>query len=341
MKQALAQKAEAERRAQALEAELPALPAADAARPVTSPVTPRLRHERPGRAAVRAVRRRARPLYGLPAGVGALGPRRRRSRRPAPDVGARPHGQRTAKRSSRRACRPGRTAYPDFDTVLTEADTLGLQVSAVMQDAIADVPAGGRPRVLPRDASRGVHAARRGVAIHSRCCCPCDAPAPREPIWPRVPAPSNGDRHSRTGSGQYREAPRDAGGELACRVRRAAGRYGVRWPSTRGTGTAGSKFQAPAKSRPARPVCDARRAEGRDGEYVHHPDLGAQGRGPRGRRISSSSRRTSSAGTTTSTRSAAPRPATPSRAACRSASARRRGKPFRRNPSTTRPCPSR
>jgi hypothetical protein len=32
----------------------------------------------------------------------------------------------------------GRTQYPDFDQVLTEADTLGLQVSAVMQEAIAD-----------------------------------------------------------------------------------------------------------------------------------------------------------------------------------------------------------
>ena len=34
----------------------------------------------------------------------------------------------------------GRTAYPDFDKVLGEADTLGLQVSAVMQDAIAESP---------------------------------------------------------------------------------------------------------------------------------------------------------------------------------------------------------
>lgn len=30
--------------------------------------------------------------------------------------------------------------YPDFDQVLTQADTLGLQVSAVMQEAIADSP---------------------------------------------------------------------------------------------------------------------------------------------------------------------------------------------------------
>jgi hypothetical protein len=34
----------------------------------------------------------------------------------------------------------GRTAYADFDQRLTEADTLGLQVSAVMREAIADSP---------------------------------------------------------------------------------------------------------------------------------------------------------------------------------------------------------
>ncbi|MET0996764.1 MAG: hypothetical protein ABWY20_23070, partial [Mycobacterium sp.] len=34
----------------------------------------------------------------------------------------------------------GRKAYPDFDQRLTEADTLGLQVSAVMREAIADSP---------------------------------------------------------------------------------------------------------------------------------------------------------------------------------------------------------
>jgi hypothetical protein len=34
----------------------------------------------------------------------------------------------------------GKTQYPDFDQVLTEADTLGLQVSAVMREAIAASP---------------------------------------------------------------------------------------------------------------------------------------------------------------------------------------------------------
>src|SRR5262245_2348939 len=34
----------------------------------------------------------------------------------------------------------GRKAHPDFDQVLTEADTLGLQVSGVMQEAIVDSP---------------------------------------------------------------------------------------------------------------------------------------------------------------------------------------------------------
>jgi hypothetical protein len=34
----------------------------------------------------------------------------------------------------------GRKAFPDFDQRLTEADTLGLQVSAVMREAIADSP---------------------------------------------------------------------------------------------------------------------------------------------------------------------------------------------------------
>jgi hypothetical protein len=33
-----------------------------------------------------------------------------------------------------------KTHYPDFDQVLTQADTLGLQVSAVMQEAIAESP---------------------------------------------------------------------------------------------------------------------------------------------------------------------------------------------------------
>ena len=34
----------------------------------------------------------------------------------------------------------GKAQYPDFDSVLQNADTLGLQVSAVMQEAIADSP---------------------------------------------------------------------------------------------------------------------------------------------------------------------------------------------------------
>jgi hypothetical protein len=141
LNQALAQKADAERRAAALEAEL-ARVRPPAAPGVTSPVIP----------------------PALPPGV-APGPPEPQFDQfaDAPDpytayvqawtrwdraqaltqARAEWDAEQSAKaraQSFQSRLADGRTQYPDFDKVLTEADTLGLQVSAVMQEAIADSP---------------------------------------------------------------------------------------------------------------------------------------------------------------------------------------------------------
>jgi len=138
MKQAIAQKAQAEQRAAHLEAELQRLRQPS----VTSPVTPGPQN---GQAA---------PAYGEPQfeqfadapdpytayvqawarwdrAQGLAEARQQWDAEQAAKVQATAFEHRLAE---------GRKEYPDYDQVLTEADTLGLQVSAVMQLAIAESP---------------------------------------------------------------------------------------------------------------------------------------------------------------------------------------------------------
>lgn len=152
LNQALAQKAEADRRAAALEAELaryrqPPLPpgvtspVTPAAPPMTSPVTP------PSPVA---------PVSGPPEPqfeqfADAADPytaylqawtRWDRAQGIAQALAEREAAQAAQARGQTFEARlaDGRKDHPDFDQVLTQADTLGLQVSAVMREAITDSP---------------------------------------------------------------------------------------------------------------------------------------------------------------------------------------------------------
>lgn len=141
MNQALAQKAEAERRAAMLEAELsryrqPQLPVGPPSTPsgVTSPVTPATSAEP-----------QFQQFANEPDPYTAYMQAWARWDRAQALAQARSEWE-TAQTEKAKAqtfqthLATGRTAYPDFDQVLTTADTLGLQVSAVMQEAIADSP---------------------------------------------------------------------------------------------------------------------------------------------------------------------------------------------------------
>jgi hypothetical protein len=138
MKQALAQKAEAERRAAALEAELARV------RPpgVTSPVTP---PALPPAAAPVQPEPQFDQFADAPDPYTAYVQAWTRWDRAQALAQARAEwdAEQTAKaraQSFQSRLADGRTQYPDFDQALTQADTLGLQVSAVMQEAIADSP---------------------------------------------------------------------------------------------------------------------------------------------------------------------------------------------------------
>jgi hypothetical protein len=143
LNQALAQKAEAERRAAALEAELARV------RPpgVTSPVTPAVHTPAalPPAAAIGQPEPQFEQFADDPDPYTAWQDAKwewRVNQRLA-QVRAEWDAEQTAKaraQSFQSRLADGRTQYPDFDQVLTQADTLGLQVSAVMQEAIADSP---------------------------------------------------------------------------------------------------------------------------------------------------------------------------------------------------------
>jgi hypothetical protein len=139
LNQALAQKAEAERKAAALEAELTRY--RQPAPPVTGPVTPP--------APAPAARNGHEPQFDQFADAAdpytaylqawTRWDREQGIRQALADREAAQAAQmRTQTFHTRLA--DGRTQYPDFDTVLANADTLGLQVSAVMQEAIANSP---------------------------------------------------------------------------------------------------------------------------------------------------------------------------------------------------------
>jgi hypothetical protein len=134
MNQALAQKAEADRRAAALEAEL-----ARYRQPVTTPVTP----SPPPPAADGEPQFEAFADQPDPYTAYVQAWARWDNRRQIAETIAQ-YEQATAAKAREQAftsaLSKGRTAYPDFDQRLTEADTLGLQVSAVMREAIADSP---------------------------------------------------------------------------------------------------------------------------------------------------------------------------------------------------------
>ena len=226
MKQALAQKAEAERRAAALEAEL----AAAAAAGVTSPVTP------PAAEWARATPAPGEPQFeqfaDAPDPYTAYLQAWTRWDRAQAIAQARAEWEAEQTAEAARAELPdaprrrAKSQYPDFDQVLTQADTLGLQVSAVMQEAIADSPKAAD--LVYYLATHPEECTQLAEESHQ-------TPVAAAPVMRRLleshlaprAAPTQRVRRSRTGRRQYREAPRHAGRELACRVRRAAGRGGV------------------------------------------------------------------------------------------------------------------
>jgi hypothetical protein len=153
LNQALAQKAEAERRAAALEAEV-----ARYRQPgVTGPVTPP-----PANGVTSPVTPPIQPVGPVPGYGGPSEPQFEQfADQPDPYTAylqawtrwdrqqgiaqaraewdaAQAEKARTQSFEARLA--DGKTHYPDFDTALQNADTLGLQVSAVMREAIADSP---------------------------------------------------------------------------------------------------------------------------------------------------------------------------------------------------------
>ena len=142
-------------------------------------------------------------------------------------MGGRADREGAARRRSRRASPTGARTYPDFDQVLTEADTLGLQVSAVMQEAIAESPQAAdlvyflatHPEECTQLAEESQQTPVAAATVMRRLL--------ESRLWPRVLPASNGSGAAARAAVEYREAPRHAGGELACRVRRAAGRDGV------------------------------------------------------------------------------------------------------------------
>jgi hypothetical protein len=142
LNQALAQKAEAERKAAALEAELtryrtPAPP------PVTGQVTPP--PAAPGHPSSNGHEPQfdqfadAADPYTAYLQAWTRWDREQGIRQALADREA-AHAEQARRASFQTRLADGRTQYPDFDTVLANADTLGLQVSAVMQEAIANSP---------------------------------------------------------------------------------------------------------------------------------------------------------------------------------------------------------
>lgn len=139
MKQALAQKAEAERRAQALEAELTRLRTPAMTSPVTpAPVQPTNGHPAQGEPQFEQFANEADP-YTAYMQAWARWDRAQGIAEARQAWDSELSAKERAKEFTSRL-QTGKKEYADFDQVLTEADTLGLQVSAVMQEAIAASP---------------------------------------------------------------------------------------------------------------------------------------------------------------------------------------------------------
>jgi hypothetical protein len=141
MKKALAQKAEAERRAAALEAELARLrQPPSVTSPVTSPSPPIPPTNGYGGAEPQSAQFEQEPdPYTAYFQAWTRWDRAQALAQARVEWEAEQTAKLRAQQFESRLA-AGRTQYPDFDQVLTEADTLGLQVSAVMQSAIADSP---------------------------------------------------------------------------------------------------------------------------------------------------------------------------------------------------------
>jgi hypothetical protein len=139
MSQALQQKAEAERRAAALEAELlryrQAVPAAPPA-PAPAPVPAAANGQ--GEPQFEAFADQPDPYTAYMDAKTDWKLERRLEQRIAQLQ--QEHAERLREQMFNARLAEGRKAFPDFDQVLTQADTLGLQVSAVMREAIADSP---------------------------------------------------------------------------------------------------------------------------------------------------------------------------------------------------------
>lgn len=137
LNQALAQKAEADRRAAQLEAELARYRQPPVTSPVTPPAPPAATNGH-GEPQFEQFAQEADPytayLQAWTRWDRAQGIAQARAEWDAQQTA----NARAQSFQSRLA--EGKTAHPDFDNVLQQADTLGLQVSAVMQEAIADSP---------------------------------------------------------------------------------------------------------------------------------------------------------------------------------------------------------
>jgi hypothetical protein len=141
MNQALRQKAEAERRAAALEAELARLrgtPGAPPGPPPTTGAAPPPPRAADGEPQFEQFTGEADPYTAYVQAWARWDNRRQIAETLAAYEQQQAEKIRTTQFETRLA--EGRSRLPDFETVLTEADKMGLQVSAVMQAAIVDSP---------------------------------------------------------------------------------------------------------------------------------------------------------------------------------------------------------
>ena len=137
MQQALAQKAEAERRAQALEAEL--LRITQASQAPAQPQTNGHGHAATGNEPqFEQFANEADPYTAYLQAWTRWD--RAQAIAAARDEWEAAQTQKSRAQTFQSRLQADKVQYPDFDQVLTQADTLGLQVSAVMQEAIADSP---------------------------------------------------------------------------------------------------------------------------------------------------------------------------------------------------------
>jgi hypothetical protein len=140
MKQALAQKAEAERRAQALEAELQRLRQPAVTSPVTPPVyaPPTNGHAPSAEPQFEAFASDPDPYTAYMQAWTRWDHAQQLAQTRAQWEAEQAHKARMS--TFEQSLAAGREKHPDFDRALTEADTLGLQISSVMQAAILESP---------------------------------------------------------------------------------------------------------------------------------------------------------------------------------------------------------